>query len=488
MAMSQGEAVPARRLDRDALSIFLAEAGTILDASLDYGDTLRRVARMTVPRLADWCVVDLVEDDRLCRLAVAHVDPEKEELAWRLGERYPPSLDDDRGVGKVIRSNAPELTPQVTDEMLAVSARDGEHLRILRAVGLESAMVVPLRARNRTIGALSFVSSAPARRYDADTLRLATALAGRCAIAIDNARLYRQAREAERRSAESLALIDTLFAKAPIGLAYFDCDLRFVRVNDRLAEMNGVPAEDHLGRTVLEVLPDMDSAMVRGLRRVLDHGEPVIDMEINGETPAAPGQERHWLASYYPVRDADGETLGLGAVVNEITERKRGERERNDLLGQLAAMARTDPLTSLPNRRVWQEELPRELARAERDDEPLCIAVVDLDHFKRFNDAHGHQEGDRLLAEAAAAWREELREVDLLARLGGEEFGVVLPHCRLDEAREVIDRLRHATPAGETCSAGIAEWDGYELPSALFARADDALYSAKEAGRDRTTA
>ncbi len=488
MAMSQGEAAPARRLDRDALSIFLAEAGSILDASLDYGDTLRRVARMTVPRVADWCVVDLVEDGELCRLAIAHVEPEKEELAWQLGKRYPPSLEDDHGVAKVIRANAPELLPQITNEMLAASARDGEHLRMLRELGLESAMVVPLRARNRTIGALSFVVSEAGRRYDADTLRLATALAGRCAIAIDNARLYRHAREAERRSAESLALIDTLFAKAPIGLAYFDRDLRFVRVNDRLAEMNGVPAEDHLGRTVDEVLPDMDSAMVRGLRRVLEHGEPVIDVEVEGQTPAAPGQERHWLASYYPVRDADGETLGLGAVVNEITERKLAERERNELLGQLAAMARTDPLTSLPNRRVWQEQLPRELARAERDEEPVCIAIVDLDHFKRFNDAHGHQEGDRLLAEAAAAWREELREVDLLARLGGEEFAVLLPRCGIAEAIEVIDRLRDATPADQTCSAGIAEWDGYEPPPALFARADDALYAAKEAGRNRTAA
>jgi diguanylate cyclase (GGDEF)-like protein/PAS domain S-box-containing protein len=388
----------------------------------------------------------------------------------------------------VIRANAPQLVPEITDEMLTRGAHDEDHLRLMRELGLASAMLVPLRARNRTIGALSLISSDPERRYDTDSLLLALSLAGRCAIAIDNARLYRHAREAERTSAESLALIDTVFAKAPIGLAYFDCGLRYVRVNETMAQINGLTVEEHLGHTVDEVLPGLDPRVVRGLRRVLERGEPIIDMEVSGETPAAPGDERHWLASYYPVRGPDGETLGLGAVVTDITERKRAERERGELLAQLAAMARTDPLTSLPNRRVWQEQLPRELARAERDQEPVCVAVVDLDHFKRFNDTYGHQEGDRLLSEAAAAWRSELREVDLLTRLGGEEFAVVLPRCRVEEAREVIDRLRAATPAGETCSAGIAEWDGSEPPSALFARADTALYAAKDGGRNQTVA
>ncbi|MDX6643923.1 MAG: hypothetical protein QOD76_1885, partial [Solirubrobacteraceae bacterium] len=152
--------------------------------------------------------------------------------------------------------------------------------------------------------------------------------------------------------------------------------------------------------------------------------------------------------------------------------------ERADLLARLEAVARTDDLTGLANRRAWEEELPRELARAKRDDRPLCVAMVDLDRFKEFNDEHGHQAGDRLLKQLASVWREELRPTDVLARYGGEEFVLLLPNCPLEEAREVIDRLRSTIPAEETCSAGIATWDGRESPEALVRRADTALYAA----------
>jgi diguanylate cyclase (GGDEF)-like protein len=116
----------------------------------------------------------------------------------------------------------------------------------------------------------------------------------------------------------------------------------------------------------------------------------------------------------------------------------------------------------------------------------VCVALLDLDHFKAFNDRRGHQAGDRFLREAAAGWRGALREVDLLARYGGEEFGVILPGCRPDEAAEIVDRLRALTPEGETTSAGVAVWDGAEPADALVARADRALYRAKRGGRDVT--
>ena len=160
--------------------------------------------------------------------------------------------------------------------------------------------------------------------------------------------------------------------------------------------------------------------------------------------------------------------------------------ERADLLARLEAVARTDDLTGLANRRAWDEELPRELARARRERKPLCVAMLDLDRFKHFNDRRGHQAGDRLLKQAAAEWREQLRTTDVIARYGGEEFAVVLPSCDLEEALPIVERLREATPLGESCSAGLACWDGTETPEALVARADAALYAAKDAGRDRT--
>jgi diguanylate cyclase (GGDEF)-like protein len=158
------------------------------------------------------------------------------------------------------------------------------------------------------------------------------------------------------------------------------------------------------------------------------------------------------------------------------------------MLGQLEHLARTDSLTGLPNRRYWEQRLPRELARAGREDQHVCVAMLDLDHFKSFNDRHGHQAGDRLLRASAAAWRETLRPYDVLSRYGGEEFSIILPNCRLEDALALVDRLRLETPEGESVSAGIAEWDGEEPPDALVGRADAALYRAKRAGRNRAVA
>ena len=114
---------------------------------------------------------------------------------------------------------------------------------------------------------------------------------------------------------------------------------------------------------------------------------------------------------------------------------------RTDLLARLQSTARTDPLTGLPNRRVWDEDLERELARARRHGGSLCLAMLDLDRFKAYNDHHGHQAGDELLAAAAAAWRPELRATDTIARYGGEEFAVLLPHSDEEGALIVVERL-----------------------------------------------
>jgi diguanylate cyclase (GGDEF)-like protein len=154
----------------------------------------------------------------------------------------------------------------------------------------------------------------------------------------------------------------------------------------------------------------------------------------------------------------------------------------------LQELATTDVLTGLPNRRAWEERLPAELDRARRDLRPVSVAILDLDHFKRLNDARGHLAGDMLLRAAATTWRGLLRSVDLVARHGGEEFAVLLPSCGEAHAAIVIERLRRATPDGQTCSAGVATWDGIESAEALVARADAAMYEAKRRGRDRTVA
>ena len=152
----------------------------------------------------------------------------------------------------------------------------------------------------------------------------------------------------------------------------------------------------------------------------------------------------------------------------------------------LEALAMTDGLTGVGNRRRWDEQLPLELARASRQRTPLVVAMLDFDHFKHFNDSRGHPCGDELLRRTAQAWQGRLRAADVLARYGGEEFAVALPGSNLADGVAVIDTLRGLVPEGQTCSAGVAEWDGREPAEARVRRADLALYLAKAAGRDRT--
>jgi len=184
----------------------------------------------------------------------------------------------------------------------------------------------------------------------------------------------------------------------------------------------------------------------------------------------------------------DGVAIVIGSmalfllVVTRMAQLMRQIERQARQLGQLI---RVDELTGLPNRRAWSVELPAAIERARRDQLALSVAMLDLDHFKRFNDEYGHQAGDRLLKSVAAAWRERLRTVDQLARYGGEEFIVLLPGADRELATSVLERLRTVRPAGQTFSAGVATWDGIETSEELITRSDEALYQAKAAGRDR---
>jgi diguanylate cyclase (GGDEF)-like protein/PAS domain S-box-containing protein len=160
--------------------------------------------------------------------------------------------------------------------------------------------------------------------------------------------------------------------------------------------------------------------------------------------------------------------------------------QRTALLDRLAELSRTDELTGLPNRRAWEELLDREMRVARRTGLPLSVVMLDLDFFKAYNDQHGHQGGDRLLWLAGHLWRESLRDTDVLARWGGEEFGLLLPACDAAAARQLLERLHDLPLDGVTFSAGIAEWDGVSSSEALIGHADGALYAAKRAGRNRT--
>jgi diguanylate cyclase (GGDEF)-like protein len=164
----------------------------------------------------------------------------------------------------------------------------------------------------------------------------------------------------------------------------------------------------------------------------------------------------------------------------------RALRANSELLARMSRLAQQDGLTGIANRRTLDEAVPVEFARARRAGQSLTVVMIDLDHFKRYNDRRGHAAGDALLRAAAQAWARQLRPTDLLARYGGEEFTLVLPACSADQAAQLVDRLRPLLPDRQTFSAGIATWDGDETTNELVQRADRALLQAKKAGRNRS--
>jgi diguanylate cyclase (GGDEF)-like protein len=168
----------------------------------------------------------------------------------------------------------------------------------------------------------------------------------------------------------------------------------------------------------------------------------------------------------------------IGFVLNRFFTQLRSQTSR------LRLLAGTDPLTGAANRRAWDEELSRALTWAQQEGMPVTVAVVDLDDFKGYNDRNGHQAGDLLLKEVAAEWQSILRVSDVLGRMGGDEFAVLLPGCTLEMGGAICQRLRSAVPAAR-CSIGVAEWDRTTGAEQLVARADEALYEAKEQGRGR---
>jgi PAS domain S-box-containing protein len=357
---------------------FLAEAGKLLASSLDYETTLANVAGLAVPRFADWCTIDMIGPERaLKRIAAAHVEPEKVRLANDVAERFPTDPDGSHGAASVAQTGRPELNREVTDERLVnLAAGNDELLDFYRRLGLRSSILVPLVVRGRVLGVITFVSAESGRLYDESDLALAEELASRAALAVDNALLYRQAQE-------SLTLVDTLYASAPIGLAFFDRDLRYVRVNDALAEMNGVPADEHAGRSVTELFPGISAGLAGELRRLLDDDAPVTQWEVASASAAAPAKRRHWQVTYYPVRRPDGSALGVGATVVDLTERKRAEETLRFLAGASVLLAASlDYETTL--RQVASLAVPTLAGQCivdllEEDGSTTAVAVAHLD-------------------------------------------------------------------------------------------------------------
>jgi diguanylate cyclase (GGDEF)-like protein/PAS domain S-box-containing protein len=262
-------------------------------------------------------------------------------------------------------------------------------------------------------------------------------------------------------------------------LCTMDVEGRCIEVNGAWERNLGYSPAEMRGRRLLELTHPDDH--VRATEEAMQVFSGAVSDSLDTRVRAKDGSW-HWLRTSSVFEPEEGLAY---ARSTDVTERKANQLEREALIEEIQLLAHSDALTGLPNRRALDDQLPREMARALRAESPLCLAIIDIDHFKAYNDTYGHLAGDAVLRDCATAWDSELRGADTILRFGGEEFLVVLPDCELGYAAEIVERLRAATPDGQTCSAGLAVWRPGESVDDLVARADKALYQAKETGRDR---
>jgi PAS domain S-box-containing protein len=302
---------------------FLLDAGNELASSLDYRHTLAAVARLAVAEFADWCAVHVVEDDGSLReLEIAHADPAKIVFARELQERYPPRADDPSGAAAVVASGEPQLVPVVTDELLEAGAVDEIHLDLIRELGLGSYMCVPLRARSRTLGAITLVAAESGRIFDEADLRVAEELGSRAGVAVDNAQLYREV-EQRARAARALETIAD-------GVVLIDNDEVVVLWNSAAEQITGLPRGELVGRKAAAALPGYRETV----ERVPDDGTPeTVPVEIGGR--------ELWL-SFSGARFADGTVYAF----RDLTEERAVEQLKSDFVATVSHELRT-PLAAI---------------------------------------------------------------------------------------------------------------------------------------------
>tara|TARA_R110002094_G_scaffold119884_1_gene114876 strand:+ start:1212 stop:2561 length:1350 start_codon:yes stop_codon:yes gene_type:complete len=373
-----------------------------------------------------------------------------------------------------------------------------------REMQLEAYLATPIRVNGEIYGTLNF-SSPQARDFpfDETDVELVELMAGRIGQIIEQDQLDRERQRAIRQLRENTELFESAFEYAAIGMALVSLEGRWLRVNNAAIELLGY-SETELLTNYFQALTHPDD---------LDKDLELLREMLSGERDTYRMEKRYFhknrqeiwaLLSVSMVRDENGKPEYFVSQMQDISAQKRAEaalqqRQKqlealNDRLEQLSS---TDPLTQLNNRRALEGRLHEELSRSKRAGEPLSLLIVDVDHFKRYNDSYGHPEGDQALRALAAALRDVSRTNDTVARLGGEEFVLLLPHTDASGCCAVARRLAQLVSRLEGLRVAITVSTGGATPvpvigsiriptaDALMRRADEALYRAKQEGRNR---
>ncbi len=329
---------------------FLAEAGAVLVSSLDYEETLQRVAHLAVPRIADWCTVHVIENGAPNRLAVAHADPAMVEYALEYSARYPEGLHEDRGMGKVLRTGEPEVVAHVSDELLAAGIADPEQLAMVRRLKVTSSILLPLTSHGKVLGAIRLLAAGGNRSFNRDDVLLAEDLARRAASAIENAQLHRAVLEQESR-------FRLAHAAARMGAWSWDIVNQRMTWSDEFRELHGL---SHNSASTQGAGPGLIYEEDR--ERVLNEMDEAFEQGgefLSTEHRAVAGDGRvFWVHSRGRIeRDSDGTATGVVGIAMDITERRQSEEalrktEKLAAAGRLAATVAheiNNPLESIVN-------------------------------------------------------------------------------------------------------------------------------------------
>lgn len=498
-----GEIIGASAVARDITELkltadaqeFLSQASTLLSSSLDYQTTLIRVAKLAVPKFGDWCSIQLLTPDgEIESVAVEHTDPERVKLAKEFAVKYPTEKNTSGGVNTVIQTGKSQFVSQVTDELIRQTAVDQEQYEILKQLGLNSVMIVPLTARQKTIGAITFIWSESYKNYTQRDLQFAEELGRRAGVAVDNAVLFKTVlAEIEERTRISQELqvseerYRSLMAATTSIIWITDPQGKFIVEQSSWQEYTGQLPNEYQGYGWINAIHPDDRAQILaewkaavGSRGSYESTGRLWNFKLK--------QYRHFIARSIPLLGSDGTIREWIGSINDVDDRKRAE-------DQLKYQFHHDYLTDLPNRTYLNEQVTKALADAKTTNQVVALLLIDLDRFKNINESLGHAIGDRLIQEVALRIQSCIKDEFVVARLGGDEFGILMPNIeKEDRAAQMANAIlaefrpafildKHELYVSPSIGVSLFPYDGREA-SELFRNAETALYRAKEQGRN----